>query len=51
MPINVVEIHHHGIRIDGDAAGLAASLNFYQGFSGLPPIEDGRISLAFRGFG
>ena len=25
MPINVIEIHHHGIRIEGDAAGLAAA--------------------------
>jgi len=37
MPINVVEIHHHGIRIDGDAAGLAANLEFYQGLLGLIP--------------
>jgi catechol 2,3-dioxygenase-like lactoylglutathione lyase family enzyme len=37
MPIRVVEIHHHGIRIDGDAAGLAANLDFYQGLLGLTP--------------
>jgi catechol 2,3-dioxygenase-like lactoylglutathione lyase family enzyme len=37
MPINVVEIHHHGIRIEGDAAGLAANLDFYQGLLGLTP--------------
>src|SRR5262249_46177326 len=37
MPIDVVEIHHHGIRIDGDAAGLAPNLDFYQGLLGLTP--------------
>ena len=37
MPINFVEIHHHGIRIDGDAAGLSANLDFYQGLFGLIP--------------
>jgi catechol 2,3-dioxygenase-like lactoylglutathione lyase family enzyme len=35
MPINVVEIHHHGIRITGNEAGLAANLDFYQGLLGL----------------
>jgi catechol 2,3-dioxygenase-like lactoylglutathione lyase family enzyme len=39
MPISVVEIHHHGIRIDGDAAGLAANLDFYQGLLGLTPDQ------------
>jgi catechol 2,3-dioxygenase-like lactoylglutathione lyase family enzyme len=37
MPIRVVQIHHHGIRIDGDEAGLTANLDFYQGLLGLTP--------------
>jgi catechol 2,3-dioxygenase-like lactoylglutathione lyase family enzyme len=41
MPINVVEIHHHGIRIDGDEAGLTANLDFYQGLLGLA-LDAGR---------
>jgi catechol 2,3-dioxygenase-like lactoylglutathione lyase family enzyme len=41
MPIRVVEIHHQGIRIDGDEAGLAANLDFYQGLLGLTP-DSGR---------
>ena len=45
MPINVVEIHHHGIRIDGDEAGLAANLDFYQGLLGLTP-DSGRPNFA-----
>jgi hypothetical protein len=36
MPIDVVEIHHHGIRIDGDAAGLAATSTFIR-LLGLTP--------------
>src|SRR5438270_8229707 len=39
MPIRVVEIHHQGIRIDGDEAALAANLDFYQGLLGLAPDE------------
>jgi catechol 2,3-dioxygenase-like lactoylglutathione lyase family enzyme len=41
MPIRVVEIHHQGIRINGDEAGLAANLDFYQGILGLIP-DSGR---------
>jgi catechol 2,3-dioxygenase-like lactoylglutathione lyase family enzyme len=37
MAIKVVEIHHHGIRIAGDDAGLASNLDFYQGLLGLTP--------------
>ena len=37
MAIRVVEIHHQGIRIDGDEAALAANLQFYQGLLGLTP--------------
>ena len=44
MPIKVLEIHHHAIRIDGDEAGLAANLAFYQGLLGLAP-DSGRPSL------
>ena len=39
MPVRVVEIHHQGIRIDGDEAALAANLDFYQGLLGLAPDE------------
>jgi hypothetical protein len=31
MPIRVVEIHHHAVRIKGDDADLKANLDFYQG--------------------
>ncbi len=41
MPIRVVEIHHHGIRIDGSEAGLAANRDFYHGLLGLTP-DSGR---------
>jgi hypothetical protein len=51
MPINVVEIHHHGIRSDGDAAGLAANLDFYQGLLGLTPDQGRPDFPAFPGFG
>ena len=37
MAINVVEIHHPGLRINGDEADLAANLDFYQGVLGLSP--------------
>lgn len=39
MPIRVVEIHHHGIRISGDEADLKANLDFYQGLLGLTPDD------------
>ena len=39
MPIRVVEIHHHGIRIGGDEADLKANLDFYQGLLGLVPDD------------
>ena len=44
MPIRVVEIHHHAIRIDDGAAALAANLDFYQGLLGLTP-DTGRPDL------
>lgn len=44
MPIEVVEIHHTGIRIDGSEAALAANLDFYQGLLGLAP-DNGRPTL------
>ena len=44
MPIRVVEIHHHAIRIDDGAAALAANLDFYQGLLGLAP-DTGRPDL------
>lgn len=44
MPIRVVEIHHHAVRIDGDEKGLAANLEFYQGLLGLAP-DNGRPNL------
>ncbi|MBS0641035.1 MAG: VOC family protein [Acetobacteraceae bacterium] len=37
MPINVVEIHHTGLRINGDQ--LDANLAFYQGVLGLKADE------------
>lgn len=39
MSIRVVEIHHHAVRIQGDAADLEANLGFYQGLLGLAPDE------------
>ena len=33
MPINLVELHYRGIRIDGEAAEPATNLDFYQGLS------------------
>ena len=51
MPINVIEIHHHGIRIEGTQPALPPISIFTRAFLGLPPIEDGRISQAFPGFG
>ena len=39
MPITVVEIHHQGIRINGDEASLTANLDFYQGLLGLTPDD------------
>lgn len=51
MPIEVVEIHHHGIRIDGDEAGLAANLDSIRAFLGSPLTAAGRHSRAYRGFG
>ena len=50
MPIRVVEIHHHGIRIDGDEAGLAANLDFYQGVLGLSPDPGRSAFLGIPGF-
>jgi catechol 2,3-dioxygenase-like lactoylglutathione lyase family enzyme len=44
MPIKVLEIHHHAIRIHGDEVGLAANLDFYQGLLGLAP-DNGRPAL------
>jgi catechol 2,3-dioxygenase-like lactoylglutathione lyase family enzyme len=34
MPIEVVKIHHMGIRIDGGEADLTANLGFYVGETG-----------------
>ncbi len=39
MPIRIVEIHHHAVRIKGDDVDLKANLNFYQGLLGLNPDE------------
>jgi catechol 2,3-dioxygenase-like lactoylglutathione lyase family enzyme len=39
MPIRVVEIHHHALRIYGSEDDLTATLNFYQGLLGLEPDE------------
>jgi len=39
VPIRVIEIHHHAVRIKGDDADLDANLNFYQGLLGLTPDE------------
>ena len=39
MPIRVIEIHHHAVRIKGHNADLDANLNFYQGLVGLTPDE------------
>ena len=50
MPIRVVEIHHHGLRIDGDEAGLAANLDFYQGVLGLSPDPGRSAFLGIPGF-
>jgi catechol 2,3-dioxygenase-like lactoylglutathione lyase family enzyme len=44
MPINVVEIHHHAVRIESDSDALAANLEFYQGLLGLAP-DAGRPEL------
>lgn len=44
MPIKVVEIHHPALRIVGDEAGLAASLDFYQGVLGLA-ADGGRPTI------
>ena len=44
MSIKVVEIHHPALRINGDEAGLAANLDFYQGLLGLVP-DSGRPPL------
>ena len=35
MPIKVVEIHHHAVRIKGDENDLKANLDFYHGLLGL----------------
>ncbi len=39
MPIRVVEIHHHAVRIKGDEGDLDANLNFYHGLLGLTPDD------------
>jgi catechol 2,3-dioxygenase-like lactoylglutathione lyase family enzyme len=44
MPINIVEIHHPALRINGDEADLTAHLDFYQGLLGLTP-DSGRPDL------
>jgi catechol 2,3-dioxygenase-like lactoylglutathione lyase family enzyme len=41
MPINVVGIHHHAIRIDADRQPLNAVRDFYAGVLGLTP-DSGR---------
>ena len=50
MPIRVVEIHHHGIRI-GDEADLKANLDFYQGLLGHTPDDKRPAFPGIPGFG
>jgi catechol 2,3-dioxygenase-like lactoylglutathione lyase family enzyme len=45
MPIRVVEIHHHAVRIKGDDVDLDANINFYHGLLGLMP-DEGRPNIA-----
>ncbi len=44
MPIRIMEIHHHAVRIDGTEAGLAENFGFYKGLLGLEP-DSGRPPL------
>src|SRR4051794_28969799 len=39
MPIRVIELHHHAVRINGDEADLKANLEFYHDLLGLNPDE------------
>lgn len=50
MPIKVVGIHHHAVRIGGDDVNLAANLDFYQGLLGLAPDSDRPKLLETPGF-
>lgn len=45
MAIEVIEIHHHAVRIDGDAPKLDAIRNFYGGVLGLG-VDSGRPTIA-----
>jgi catechol 2,3-dioxygenase-like lactoylglutathione lyase family enzyme len=44
MAINIVEIHHPALRIDGSEPSLAANRAFYEGVLGLP-TDPGRPTL------
>ncbi|MGD9615751.1 MAG: VOC family protein [Alphaproteobacteria bacterium] len=44
MAINVVEIHHHAIRIDSDQPKLDATRNFYEGVLGMT-ADPGRPTI------
>lgn len=44
MPLKVVEIHHHAVRIKGNESALSAHLEFYEGLLGLKH-DQGRPNL------
>jgi catechol 2,3-dioxygenase-like lactoylglutathione lyase family enzyme len=44
MPIEVLEIHHPAVRINGDEANMAANTAFYQGLLGLT-ADPGRPTI------
>jgi catechol 2,3-dioxygenase-like lactoylglutathione lyase family enzyme len=44
MPIRVLEIHHHAIRVDSDRPQLDAVQSFYQGVLGLG-VDPGRPTI------
>ena len=51
MPIKVLELHHHGIRIGKSAEDVSKAQEFYTDLLGLQADQGRPISLAFLASG